>query len=215
MRRPIDRERQAKKQQREPGIRRHPGLRLAIVEAPDQVDIDRRHARIGLCRRHQEIADRQHDAGYGGPCRQRAAVVAHLPDQIEQQERQPAVKQREPAQKQRAVALEHIIGQTRGAQPEKIEDVINHPQRLRQQQTHRAHRDQKRIVEPQTRKREQKCEVTEVEEVSPAVLMKVDRDQHRHEGGIEKLDREQCLQRDYAAAYGFFHIPALRPASSQ
>ena len=171
-----------------------PGLRRIVARSPDVVDVDRRQAGIGIGRRHEEEADQDQHPRQAGPGRKRAPVVAELPDEIEQQERHPAVEQRQPAQEQRAV-LEHVVGHPDRRRAEEVRDEIDHPQHLRQHDADRAHRHQQRAFEPDADERQDQHDVAEIEKIGRAVIVPIDRNEHRHEGGIDELERERQARR--------------------
>ena len=70
------------------------------------------------------------------------SVIAELADEIEKQERQPAVEKRQSAQEQRAVFIEHIAGHPGQFSPAELNEEIQAPQRLWNQDPDGGHRDQ-------------------------------------------------------------------------
>src|SRR6202035_5305519 len=77
----------------DPDPGRHPVLCLGIAEPVDVIDVHRLEPGVGPRRRHEEERDEDQPPGHHGPGRQGAPIIAEPPHQIDQEERQPAVKQ--------------------------------------------------------------------------------------------------------------------------
>jgi hypothetical protein len=167
----------------------HPRLRLLVVEAVNIIEIDRKTGvdRMGAGGSGEKVADQYQPGGYRGPGEQGSFVIAEANQKPNKQQGQPAMKERKPAEKKRQPGVEHIARQVQEMESQKVNAEIHEPERLRDQNTHRAHADEQGTFQPHADHGQNEGGVAEPQKIRRPVVEQVNRPEHSQEGCARRL----------------------------